>query len=88
MYYSNKIVKLYLLNCLVWKKGGTLLLETRRGSTVPQERLTTRKNIDASEKGYAVNELANYNSHAVPYFISSDAMPINMLYVKLSTRCP
>ena len=28
---------------------------------------------------------ANYNSHAVPYFISADVMPINMLYVKLSS---
>ena len=27
---------------------------------------------------------ANYNSHAVPYFISANVMPINMLYVKLS----
>lgn len=28
---------------------------------------------------------ANYNSHAVPYFISANVMPINMLYVKLSS---
>ena len=28
---------------------------------------------------------ANYNSHTVPYFISSNVMPINILYVKLST---
>ena len=28
---------------------------------------------------------ANYNSHAVPYFISANVMPINMHYVKLSS---
>ena len=28
---------------------------------------------------------ANYDSHAVPYFITSNVMPINILYVKLTS---